>query len=80
MSVAPDEHLSFPVFKRKACISEKCWLYKPVSDWLEMLSHRTTVLNMLEYFLLHMNHMERNDLWLNVKGNCILLYTHAILK
>ena len=44
-------------------------LYKPFSDWLERLPHRITGLNMKEYFILDIHEMERNDLWLNMKGN-----------
>ena len=35
-------------------------LYKPVSDWVEMLPLHSTAL--LEYFLLDISEMERNDL------------------
>ena len=43
----------------------------------------STALNMLEYFLLDINEMKRNDFWLNVKGSYvlfvgkILLYLHC---
>ena len=46
-------------------------LHKPVTDWLETLPHSSDGLNMLEKFLLDIIEMERNDLWLNVKGNYI---------
>ena len=48
-------------------------LHKPVSDWLETLLHRISGLNMKKKFLLDINEMERNDLWLNVKCNYIFL-------
>ena len=37
-----------------------------------MLPLDITALNMKEYFLLDINEMKRNDLWLNVKGNYTL--------
>ena len=43
-------------------------LYKPVIDWLKMLTLDNTTLNMKDYFLLDINVTERNDLCLNVKG------------
>ena len=55
-------------------------LHKPVSDWLETLHHRISGLNMSEKFLLDIIEMERNDLWLNVKGNYIFLKGKIILN
>ena len=37
-----------------------------------MLPLDSTGLNMKEYFLLDINEMKRNDLWLNVKDNYVL--------
>ena len=37
-----------------------------------MLPLDISALNMQEYFLLDINEMKRNDLWLNVKGNYTL--------
>ena len=55
-------------------------LYKPDSDWLEMLPLDSTGLNMYEYFLLDINEMKRNDLWLNVKGNYMLFVVKILLN
>ena len=55
-------------------------LHKPVSDWQEMLHHRISGLNMSEKFLLDITEMERNDLWLNVKGNYIFFKGKIILN
>ena len=55
-------------------------LHKPVSDWLKMLPHRISGQNMLEKFLLDIIEMERNDLWLNVKGNYIFFKGKIILN
>ena len=35
---------------------------------------------MLEYFLLDINGMKRNDLWLNVKGNYMLFVGKIFLN
>ena len=56
---------------RPYCIGSHCRLHKPVSDWLKTLPHRISGLNMQKKFLLDIIEMERNDLWLNVKGNYI---------
>ena len=37
-----------------------------------MLPLDITALKMLEHYLLDINEMKRNDLWLNVKGNYML--------
>ena len=55
-------------------------LYKQVSDRLETLPHKITSLNMLEYFLLDTNEMERNVLWSNVKGNYIFFIGKILLN
>ena len=49
--------------------------YKPAGDWLEMLPWiLPTTLN-AEYFPSDTNEMKGNDLWLNVQGNYIYIYT-----
>ena len=62
--------------------AETLRLYKPVSDWLEMLPLDSTgiTLNMKEYFLLDINEMKRNDLWLNVKGIYMLFVGKILLN
>ena len=35
---------------------------------------------MYEYFLLDINEMKRNDLWLNVKGNDVLFVGKILLN
>ena len=61
---------SFSPFFLRKCLtnSGRYRIYKPVSDWPEMLPLDSTRLNMEEYFLLDINEMKRNDLWLNVKA------------
>ena len=55
-------------------------LHKPVSDWLEMLPSRISGLNLKEYFLLDINEMEINELWLNVTGYYIFFTGKIILN
>ena len=55
-------------------------LYKLVSDWLEMSPLDSTGRNIQEYFLLDINEMKRNDLWLNVNGNYVLFVGKILLN
>ena len=60
--------------------SDILWLHKPVTDWLKTLPHSVYGLNIEEKFLLDIIEMERNDLWLNVKGNYIFFKGKIILN
>ena len=59
---------------RAICVHNR--LHKPVTDWLQTLPHSIYGLK----FLLNIIEMERNDLWLNVKGNYIFFKGKIILN
>ena len=54
-------------------------LHKPVTDRLETLPHSIRTEYVREIPIGH-NEMERNDLWLNVKGNYIFFKGKIILN